>query len=143
MGPELPEKVCSVCGYTNPNISHYVYIQGDRIATLVDRDFQKAMPHKEDCSNLATREMCEFVCFRCAARATGENFDHASNGGPNTKFKKLSVRCLKSMAYPKPTASAKSFPKPSTKEVVPSGGSSDPVSDPTQTPTQPNWPACK
>ena len=98
MGPDMPDKLCTICGYTNPNISHYAYVQGDQIATLVDPDFQTAVPHMENVSDLASTTPCQFMCYKCAGRSTGENYDHPERNGPSCKFKKLALRCLKSKA---------------------------------------------
>ena len=98
MGPNVPDKMCPFCGYSNPNISHYCYIEGDRIATLVDPDFQTAMPHMDNVSDLADTQPCHFVCYKCAGRAANENYEHPTKDGPSCKFKKLSLRCLKSKA---------------------------------------------
>ena len=98
MGPNVPDKRCPLCGYSNPNISHYCYIQGSRIATLVDPDFKTAMPHMENVSDLADTQPCQFVCYKCAGRAANENYEHPTRDGPSCKFKKLSLRCLRSKA---------------------------------------------
>ena len=91
MGPDVPDKLCTICGYTNPNISHYAYVQADQIATLVDLDFQTAMPHMENVSDhLASTTPCQFMCYKW------ENYDHPERNGPSCKFKKLALRCLKS-----------------------------------------------
>ena len=97
-GPDVPDKRCPLCGYSNPNISHYCYIQGSRIATLVDPDFKTAMPHMENVSDLADTQPCQFVCYKCAGRAANENYEHPTRDGPSCKFKKLSLRCLRSKA---------------------------------------------
>ena len=93
-------KKCDACGYEDLNVSHFCYLSGGKVATLVDSDLLKDL--REEAPENQAKSRVTFVCYRCAGeKVQGKaTFYEHEKGGPQQPLPEVGVFGILGAAEP-------------------------------------------